>query len=452
MSGWSGVRRHSAVTRGVDVPRPPNQPLRIVVCGGGIVGLTTCYYLAKNGHEVVCIEKEATVGSSSTFHDATLYSSWADVSLLYAKQMGTKGTTDKSFQVQTSAWFDPAFWTWGLKYMTSATARKAKENARKCRELANYSERMLLDLVRKHPQLEDQIDKVADGTLEIFASGGDQDDAWNADRVKQCMHEFQYPLHKVDADEAAAIEPALRRDVLAAGGIFSPLGSNGDVQRTCEALVLLCKQEGVMFRLNTTIQDILVVENRAVAIQTTQSELIEGDCFVLALGNDTPPMAKLAGVKLYMYPVKGYVLTVPRQPSHPPLRCNIYTKGRAVVSPLADGSVRISGGADFAGKNNVKVDPTRVAWLLAQAKRLFPDGYLVESQVKTHVSLRPVSADDVPLIGQTTVDNLYINAGHGAKGWAQSFGAAALLADDISGKIPQVNLEQFSPHRFGVLR
>ncbi|CAK4663306.1 hypothetical protein LEN26_000567 [Aphanomyces euteiches] len=445
----SAHHRRSAVTRGVDAPRPLTQPQRIVVCGGGIVGLTTCYFLARQGHEVVCIEKDARVGSSTTFQDATLYSSWADVSLLYRKQMQTPD--DKPFQVRAAAWFDPAFWAWGLKYMTSATSRKAKDNARKCRELCNYSERVLLELLRRHPDLEDHLDRVAQGTLEVFSNQNELDDAWESDRVKHCLSEFQYPLHKLDSSDVASIEPSLMREAIASGAIFSPLGTNGDVQRTCEALVVMCKQEGVMFRLETQIKDILVVDNRVVAIETTANELIEGDCFVLALGNDTSAMAKLAGVKLYMYPVKGYALTLRRRETFPPLRCNIYSHGKAVVSPLIDGSVRISGGADFAGKN-YSVDPKRVAWLIDQAKQVFPEGYLVESDIETHVSLRPVSADDVPLIGQTTVDNLYINAGHGSKGWAQSFGAAALLADDMSGKIPALNIDQFSPHRFGILR
>ncbi|RHY25293.1 hypothetical protein DYB32_008402 [Aphanomyces invadans] len=471
MNGSTRRRRHSAVTRGVDAPRPQtHQSQRIVVCGGGIVGLTSCYFLAKQGHEVVCIEKEAHVGDSEMFHDPTLYSSWADVSLLYRKHMTTKKPADKPFEVAAAAWLDPAFWAWGLKYMTSATARKAKDNARKCRELCNYSERMLVELMRKHPALDEQMEKVATGTLELFASGADKDDAWQADRIKQCLHEFQYPLHPVDTEEAAAIDPAILPDAMAGGAIFSPLGTNGDVHRTCEAMVGLCKQAGVMFRLNTEIEDLLVVDNRVVAIQTKMHELIEGDCFVLALGNDTPKMAGLAGVKLYMYPVKvgcprsmpvsccrqGHVITIDRNQLFPPLRCNVFSASHTgtVVSPCVDGRIRICGGAEFAGKaHGVKaVETKRVARLVSQAKMLFPDGYLDESNVHADVCLRPVSADDVPLIGQTTVDNLFVNCGHGAKGWAQSFGAAALLADDISGKIPAMNIDQYSPHRFGLLR
>ncbi|ETV94501.1 hypothetical protein H310_11814 [Aphanomyces invadans] len=449
------THRGSAVTRGVHGPQIPNQPHRVVVCGGGIIGLTTCYYLARRGHEVVCIERESRVGmmasyKNGTFFDSTLYSSWADLSLLYKKHMhqAKSASKEKGFRVEAAAWIDPAFWAWGLKFMTNATSKRAKENGRKIRELGFYSQRKLQELLRMHPEIEDEMEPTAQGTLEVFQTKEEKDDVLESDRIKHC-EELHFPLQPLDPDEAADIEPALKRSVFAPGAIFSPTGTNGDVHKTCNALAVLCKQHGVMFRMSTEVQDILVVDNRAVAIQVDNGDLIEGDSFVLALGNHTAAVAKLAGVKLYVYPVKGYVLTVPHHPQFPSLKCNIYAGGNALVSPLRGDGIRISGGADFAGFN-YKSDPKRVEWLLKQAKGVFPDGYLDESQVETHVCLRPVSADDVPLIGQTTVDNLFVNSGHGSKGWSLSFGSAAILADQISGRTPDINIEAYSPCRFGL--
>ncbi|KAG9398189.1 hypothetical protein AC1031_014788 [Aphanomyces cochlioides] len=462
-------RRGSAVTRGFEAPYAPNQPHRVVVCGGGIIGLTTCYYLARRGHEVVCIERESQVGmmasfKNGTFFDSTLYSSWADLSLLYKKHMHQiKNSREKAFRVEAAAWIDPSFWSWGLKFMMHATSKRAKENGRKIRELGFYSQRKLQELLRVHPEIEDEMEQIAQGSLEVFSSEAERLDVLESDRVKHCM-EFNLPLQPIDPDEAADIEPAVHRPVFAPGAIFSPTGTNGtssfleylprswislgDVHKTCLALMQLCKQHGVMFRLNSEIEDILVVDNKVVAVQVDNGDLIEGDSFVLALGNHTASVAKLAGIKLYMYPVKGYVLTAPRSnDSLPQLKCNIYAGGNALVSPLRDGAVRISGGADFAGFN-YKSDPKRVAWLMDHAKKLFPEGYLDESKLDVHVCLRPVSADDVPLIGQTTVENLFINAGHGSKGWSLSFGSAAILADQISGRTPEINIETYSPCRF----
>ncbi|KDO26331.1 hypothetical protein SPRG_08404 [Saprolegnia parasitica CBS 223.65] len=444
------THRGSAVARGFDAPRVLPQPHRVVVCGGGIVGLATCYYLARKGHEVVCIEREASIGCTAsaahdgTYFDATLYSSWADMSLLYQKHHAKH----KPFRVHPRAWLDPSFWSWGVKFMLNMSSKKAKDNMRKTRDLDFYSQRKLQELFRMFPELEDELDSVAEGTLELFASASTADEIMDSDRIKHSM-EYRYPLTPVDKTEGLEIEPALRPDAIRLGAMFSPIGTNGDVHKTCLALAQLCKRHGVMFRCNTEIEDVLVVDDRVVAVQVRNGDLIEGDSFVLALGNHTSAVAKLAGVKLPMYPIKGYVLRVPTTANATPLKCNVYAGGQALISPERDDMVRISGGADITGFN-YKKDAKRIASLLAHAKKCFPDGYLDEAKMTTQVCLRPVSADEVPLIGQTLVENLFINAGHGSKGWTLAFGAGALLADQISGRAPEINIEKYSPLRFGL--
>ncbi|OQR82004.1 D-amino acid dehydrogenase small subunit [Thraustotheca clavata] len=443
------THRGSAVTRGFDAPKVLPQPHRVVVCGGGIVGLATCYYLARRGHEVVCLERETQVGmmasyKDGTYFDATLYSSWADLSLLYQKHHSKK----KPFRVHPRAWLDPSFWSWGLKFMLNMSSKKAKDNMRKTRDLDFYSQRKLQELIRMFPEFEDELDSIAEGTLELFTSAEQHEEIMETDRIKHCL-EYRYPLTPLEKDEASELEPAVKPDAMRLGAMFSPIGTNGDVHKTCIALALLCKRHGVMFRCNTKIEDVLVVDDHVVAVQVENGDLIEGDSFVLALGNHTAEVAKLAGVKLPLYSVKGYVLHVPRAPSATPLRCNIYAGGQALISPEKDDMIRISGGADITGLN-YKKDSKRVASLLKHAKSIFPEGYLDESQMETQVCLRPVSADEVPLIGQTLVENLFINTGHGSRGWTLSFGSAALLADQISGRAPEINIEKYSPLRFGL--
>ncbi|OQR82008.1 D-amino acid dehydrogenase small subunit [Thraustotheca clavata] len=452
------THRKSAAMRGLETPpRSAQCPQRVVVLGGGIIGLSTAYYLAKRGHEVLCIEKESQVGmlasfKNGSFFDSTLYSSWADFSAVYRKQTHSTKSKKSAFRIEAAAWMDPAFWAWGLKFMKNSTSRRAKENGRKIRDLGFYSQRKLQELIRMHPELEEAMEQTAQGTLELFESTGERDEVMHSDRIFHCL-ENRIPLQPLEAGEAACLEPALNPKVLSPGAMYSSTGTNGDVHKTCVALWNLCRQQGVMFRFDTEITDILVVDNHVVAVQAQNGDLIEGDSFVLALGNNTPRVARLAGVKLPMYPVKGYVLSVPRntESSAPPLQCNVYAGGNALVSPMRDNTMRISGGADFAGFN-YKSDPKRVAWLFQQAKALFPDNYFDESKLESHVCLRPVSADDVPFIGQTMVENLYVNSGHGSKGWTLSFGSAALLADHISGRTPEINIEKFSPLRFGLFR
>ncbi|KAJ0398333.1 hypothetical protein P43SY_000778 [Pythium insidiosum] len=483
----------------------PVESKRVIVCGAGIIGLTTCYYLAKHGHEVLCVEKELTVGTQASlcngaFLDPAMYSSWADFSLLRrVKSSATGGPSrnvaeasavaaasraqdeasavtvsggpaaaageteplrrptptsgsggwrgiGKPMKIEFSALRDPSFWKWGYKFLRNAKKARADENSRTIRELGFYSMIKLRELQTRYKKGEIDMDETAEGTLEVFRHGTELDTVWESDRKKH-LDELGMDLQLMDAQQAMELEPAVRPEIYGPGAILSAYGTSGDVNKMCQALYRLCIREGVMFRFNTEIMDVLTDKTRVIALQTRRGALIEGDEFVLALGNSTAPVARRAGLPLSIYPVKGYVISVPVNRSYKPPAHNIYAGGLALVAPLGRW-LRISGGADFTNsKRSDQSNQRRFDWLLAQAKTLFPEDYLNVSQMKTHVCWRPVTPDDVPLIGRTRIENLYVNAGHGSKGWTLSFGAAALLADLISGVRPQLDMSKFEPHR-----
>lgn len=497
-----------------------NRPLikRVIVCGAGIIGLTTCYYLAKQGHEVLCVEKESGVGTqvsycNGAFLDPALYASWSDERLLrkgitkgsssvkhesessattfeqstvsraanatsvevpdgppadaagappasgsrprrnsILVRRGSSGsikwpTSGKPMKIEMSAFKDTKFWKWGLQFMMNSKAPRANEHGRTIRELGFYSMLKLRELQLSTKKGELEMDQTAQGTIEVFRSAATYDITMESDRTRH-LEELGMELQPLTSTEAHNLEPALRSEMFNSGALFSAFGTNGDVHKMCESLYRLCMREGVMFRFNTEVQHILTDKSSVIALQTRRGSLIEGDEFVLALGNSTAPVAKKAGLNLSIYPVKGYVLSVPvsdrfKAPLH-----NVYAGGHALVSPLGR-TLRISGGVDFSNPKKKDANQKRFDWLLAQAKTIFPDGYLDVSKMTTHVCWRPVTADDVPLIGRTKIRNLYVNAGHGSKGWTLSFGSAALLADEISGLRPQLDMSKFDPHRFG---
>lgn len=501
-------------------PSDSSQPVeikRVIVCGAGIVGLTTCYYLAKLGHEVLCVEKESSVGTQASlcngaFLDPAMYSSWADMGNLKRAKASARGdgsvsrtiieqsaiaaasragecTTHtvelpggraadaaghtkrsaatssgssssgssssgssgwrgmgKPMKIEFSALRDPTFWKWGWKFYRNAKNKdKADANSRTIRELGFYSMIKLRELQMSAKKGELDMDETAEGTIEVFRNGAELDHVWDSDR-KRHLDELGMELQPMDALAAEHLEPALRPDVYEPGAILSAYGTSGDVHKMCQALYRLCIREGVMFRFNAEVIEILTDKTRVIALQTRRGALIEGDEFVLALGNATAPIARRAGLPLSIYPVKGYVISVPVSHQSKPLTHNVYAGGLALVSPLGRW-LRISGGVDFSNPNKAQANQPRFDWLLAQAKTLFPDGYLDTKHMKTHVCWRPVTPDDVPLIGRTRIENLFVNAGHGSKGWTLSFGAAALLADLISDLRPQLEMSKFDPHR-----
>lgn len=495
-----------------------NRPLikRVIVCGAGIIGLTTCYYLAKQGHEVLCVEKEAGVGTqvsycNGAFLDPALYASWSDERLL-RKGLAKGGsgsapkkapaanatsyerstvphvaaedlaaldeppadastpagrrprknsilvrrhssgnikwpTVGKPMKVEMSAFRDTKFWKWGLQFMMNSKAPRANEHGRTIRELGFYSMLKLRELQLSTKKGELEMDQTAQGTVEVFRTAAAYDVTMESDRTRH-LEELGMELQPLSPTAGHNLEPTLRPEMFHAGALFSAFGTNGDVHKMCESLYRLCMREGVMFRFNTEVAHVLTDKASVIALQTSRGSLIEGDEFVLALGNSTAPIAKKIGLNLSIYPVKGYVLSVPVSDRFPPPLHNVYAGGHALVSPLGR-MLRISGGVDFSNPKKKDSNQKRFDWLLAQAKTMFPDGYLDVAKMQTHVCWRPVTADDVPLIGRTKLTNLYVNAGHGSKGWTLSFGAAALLADEISGLRPQLDMSKFDPHRFG---
>ncbi|CAI5732226.1 unnamed protein product [Peronospora destructor] len=356
-------------------------------------------------------------------------------------------------KIEISAFRDAKFWKWGLQFWHNSKKGRSNEHSRTIRELGFYSMLKLRELQANTKKGEIVMDQTAQGTIEIFRSHRELEVTLQSDRSAHLL-ELGMDLQPLSATQAHNLEPALRSEMYAPGAILSAFGTSGDVHKMCQSLYRLCMRQGVMFRFNTEVQHVLTDKTSVIALQTRRGSLIEGDEFVLALGNSTAPVAKRAGVKLAIYSVKGYMLSIPvaagfRAPIH-----NIYAGGYALVAPLGKSLLRISGGVDFVSQKKTNdVSPRdqkkRHDWLLAQAKVMFPEGYLDVAKMHTHTCWRPVTADDVPLIGCTKVRNLYVNAGHGSKGWTLSFGAGALLADEISGRRPQLDMTKFAPDRFG---
>lgn len=522
---------------------------RIIVCGAGIVGLLTCYHLAKQGHEVLCVEKERAVATQSSYCnsailDPSLYGTGSSLRLKNRSPKSSRWsasasirpsfisrTTISSFFTQTrpsevshpesviletpkeafntktpnrnhndtihdenlmqlrptisaktskSKWKpsipikvefktlrDPSFWKWGMNYLLSNGKQRGAENARLVRQLAFYSMEILKEMQNSHGKVL-EMEAIATGTVELLTNPSDVEWIAKSDR-KRHLDEIGMPFKMLDSFEALDEEPSLVPEVVEHGALLCSTGTSGDVQKLCEGLYKLCLRFGVMFRFGTEIQEFLCDSKRAFALQTRNGSLIEGDDFVLALGNSTKTVAKRAGLELNMYPVKGYILSVPVSDGFVPPKRNIYVGGVTLVSPL-EGMVRISGGLDFVkpqeGTEGEETERTtrrsslfskqtsfthqqkRIEMLLNQAQELFPEGYLDISRMQTHVGCQLATADDVPLIGHTRIPNIYVNGGYGSRGFLLSFGAAALLADVISGRTPELDMSKFAPHRF----
>lgn len=207
----------------------------------------------------------------------------------------------------------------------------------------------------------------------------------------------------------------------------------------------MAEQMGVQFRYGVTIEGFNMAGNHVAGVKLNNKEILTADAYVMALGSHSTHL--LRGIlTIPVYPVKGYSITVP-----------ITNAERAPVSTVMDETykvgitrfenrIRVGGMAELVGFNT-KLKAKRQATLQMVLNDLFPGAGNME-QSTFWTGLRPMMPDGTPLVGATSVPNLFLNTGHGTLGWTMSCGSGQVLADVISGKTPEIDVSGLSLARY----
>jgi D-amino-acid dehydrogenase len=209
-------------------------------------------------------------------------------------------------------------------------------------------------------------------------------------------------------------------------------------------MAALLRGRGVGFLTSATVHrfEIDAARRRIRAVKTDVGA-IEADAFVMAMGAGNAGHAKKLGFYLPIYPLKGYSLTLDTRgatsaASTP--RISVTDSAYKVVYALLGEQLRIAGMADIAGYNTT-LDPVRVELLIEQARAVFPEAGDYRAGLDPWCGLRPATPRGTPIIGASPIDNLYLNAGHGALGWTLACGCARVVSDLVSGAPPEIALE-----------
>jgi D-amino-acid dehydrogenase len=289
-----------------------------------------------------------------------------------------------------------------------------------------------------------QYDQLTSGILHIFRSEQEYRQALPQVEV---MDRAGCKRVVVDADECVKIEPALahvRPHLI--GGIFSPDDESGDAHAFTVELARICVDLGVTFHYDTTVRRFVLGDRRLDGVETDTGGLT-ADAYILAFGSFSPLVLKPLGLKLPVYPAKGYSATIPiGDHDEAPTVSLIDDEFKIVYSRLND-RLRVAGTAEFAGYDD-SVTEVRARFILDKAMELFP-GCGDAGKAEFWAGLRPSTPDGVPVIGGTPYPNLFLNTGHGTLGWTMACGAGRLLADVIDGKPPEISLDGLGIGRFG---
>ena len=415
--------------------------MRVVVLGSGVVGVTSAYYLARAGHEVTVIDREAGPALETSFANAGQISPgyaspWAapGVPLKAVKWMFQKHAPlairldGTAFQLQ---------WMWQM--LQNCTASRYAVNKGRMVRLAEYS-RDCLQALRADSGI--QYEGRTGGTLQVFRTQQQFDGAAKDIAVLQ---DANVPYELLSADELAKAEPALGAvSNKLTGGLRLPGDETGDCQIFTTRLAALAEQLGVKFRYNTPIGALAVAGDRIAGVQCGD-ELVRADSFVVALGSYSTKF--LSGlVKIPVYPLKGYSITAPIVNEASAPISTVLDETYKIAITRFDDRIRVGGMAEIVGFDRRLLEARRETLEMC-VNDLFPGGGDT-SKATFWTGLRPMTPDGTPIVGRTPMPNLFLNTGHGTLGWTMSCGSGQLLADLMSGKQPAIRADDLSVHRY----
>jgi len=421
--------------------------MKVIVLGGGVIGITTAYYLARNGAEVTLVDRQDGVAEETSFANA------GQVSPGYSTPWAAPGIPLKALKWMLQREHAPLAvrpdgtgfqLRWLAAMLANCTDRRYAINKERMMRVAEYSRRCL-------QQLRDETgiayEQRTGGTLQLFRSQA-QFDA--AERDIAVLKACGVPHQLLRPEQLGSAEPALAHvSHKLTGGLRLPLDETGDCHLFSRALAQKAGALGVRTRMRTTVEGLLTEGDRIAGVQLGAGhggEVLRADAYVLAFGCYSRQALAALGLDIPVYPVKGYSLTATLADAERAPRSTVLDETYKIAVTRFDDRIRVGGMAELAGFD-LQLDPRRRATLEMVLNDLFPGG-ADATQATFWTGLRPMTPDGTPIVGATPLANLFLNTGHGTLGWTMACGSGKLLADQMTGRHPEISVEGLSMARY----
>ena len=415
--------------------------MRVTVLGAGVVGVTSAWYLAADGHEVTVIERQPLPAQETSFANGGQISvshaePWANPKTPL-KALRWMGREDSPLLWRLRA--DPAQWAWGLRFLRQCTAARARANVAAIVSLGLAS-RAALKSLRKELALE--YDHLERGILHFYTDPREFESALPQAAL---MRDYGCDRQPKTAAECLTIEPALAASTVpVVGGTYTASDESGDARLFTETLARHATARGVKFRYGQTVTALLRQGERLSGVRLASGEQVSADMTVLALGSYSPLLLRPLGLRLPIYPAKGYSATLALPDGVVAPTVSLTDDGYKIVISRLGQKLRVAGTAEFNGYDT-SLNPPRCEALLRRVREIFPDLTAV-SEVDYWAGLRPSTPGNVPLIGDLAgagLAGLWLNTGHGTLGWTLACGSARLLADLAAGRDPGLDARPY---------
>jgi D-amino-acid dehydrogenase len=422
--------------------------MKTLVLGAGIIGISTAWHLAERGHEVTVVDRQRDAALETSFANA------AQISVSYCEPWANRHAPAKllkwMFRNDAPLLFRPRLdwqqWRWGLEFLAQCNDAAFERNVQQLVALGAYSHAALKDVVAATGIAYHRLER---GIAHFYTDQKAFDDAAVAAGL---MQKYGVDRKVVSRDELFAIEPAFRNFDRIVGGTFTASDESGDARVFTQKLAQLCAARGVRFLYG---HDVDWLQAAGGAIETVHVreratglvQRLRADDVVVACGSYSAPLLRQVGVDLPIYPGKGYSATFKlRKPADAPFVSSIDDEVKVAMSRLGD-ELRVAGTIEVSGYDatlDSQLAQDRCRMLASRIEKVLPgvcDTRLPEEggDPKFWTGLRPATPTNIPFIGRTKVQGLWVNAGHGTLGWTHGAGSGKAMAELISGRTPRMN-------------
>ena len=420
-----------------------NYSMKVVVLGAGIIGTTSAYFLAKNGHEVTVIDRQDSVSMETSHANAGCLSygftsPWASPGLpLNALKWALTGRSPLIINPKLSS--DTIKFL--FRMYKNCNSLSYEINKSRMLRIASYSQKALLEIEN---DFEINYEQRKQGSLQLFW------DTKEIDKIAKdisILEKFNIQSKILDPEECIKVEPALKyvKNKLA-GGIHFMDDFTGNCYLFSTEIYKKCLEMGVHFEFNTEINSVKLNNNEIFSVLTNKGQF-KADKYVVSLGSYSKKILSNIGIEIPVYPVKGYSITMPvLSDNDAPQSTIMDEKNKIAITRLGD-KIRVAGMAHLTDFNKNLREKSRES-LVSGLDLIFPKSYMSSNNVNFWTGFRPCTPDGTPIIGNTPYKNLYLNTGHGTLGWTMSAGSGKLLSNLISGTDPEISTEGIEMSRY----
>jgi len=416
--------------------------MKVLVLGAGVAGVTAAWHFWRDGHEVTVVERNPGVALETSFANG------GQLSYSYVAPLASPSVIPKIppwlLRRDSPLRFRPELdwdqWRWILEFLAACNDATADRTTGRLLRLAFYSRDLMHELVRAH---EMDFDYVQNGKLVVHTNRQSYE---SAKRLMEYQRTLGADQRALDPKACVELEPALEHMApRITGAIHTPSEDAGDTYKFCNELkrIMTSGPNPVAYRFGVEIERLLPWHGRLMGVETSHG-VMEADHYVLALGTNAPYLLKPLGIRVPVYPLKGYSLSLPVTDERGAPRISVTDFKRKVVYARLGGDLRVAGMADISGRRAV-IDGERVDQLVTEVKNAFPDATDFR-KLGPWCGMRPATPRGTPVVGATPHANLWLDVGHGALGFTLALATGRILADLAGGRASKVALDGFTLH------